>query len=528
MQSKKLKIKKNDKKAVNINIAMSILLVVVLSFISIGYALYGQILNVNGNVTFKPQGKIAITNVELISSVNVKDGSIPTFTDNSIDFNLSFEKAEGATENNYQAIYQITIENDTFYDFSFELDNFQPTIKNSSGEVVDSTYLTTTFDGITLGEKIPAMETVTFNLIFDFNPQDDDTYTVDGNLNTDLQEEPHGSLMGSVPNGATGDLKESLNHDITQFSLTVINTFQSPREFTINISDTSHFAVVDASGNSLGSLTINGGTTETYNFYVKRVDGAVFAVDTFETGIYLSYSESQNVVCGNVTITVDAEDTEDRTPPQISNVTATINNATSSDTSDNKVGSVTLNWTGVDAESGVKKYYVIVASSSETKTYETEDSNATITITGLADDTYTFKVYGENNHGYKASNSDIAGATSAAGACSISENNKFSWHYTVAYSQSSQYMKTLSNTKVNRGYNYTTTLQTNANTSTYTYSLPNSITVTMGGASISSGTTNGRYQYSNTSGSFTVYGVTGNIQITARASRSQSGGGCTS
>ena len=48
-----------------INIGVSILLIVTLSFISVGYALYGQILNLHGTVTLHPQGKIAITDVTL-------------------------------------------------------------------------------------------------------------------------------------------------------------------------------------------------------------------------------------------------------------------------------------------------------------------------------------------------------------------------------------------------------------------------------------------------------------------------------
>ena len=52
MKKKAIKEKINDKKTIKINIAVSILLVVVLSFISLGYALYGQTLNARGSYTF--------------------------------------------------------------------------------------------------------------------------------------------------------------------------------------------------------------------------------------------------------------------------------------------------------------------------------------------------------------------------------------------------------------------------------------------------------------------------------------------
>ena len=76
MKKRKVKEKLNDKKTIKINIAMSILLIVVLSFISLGYALYGQTLNMSGTSTLGLQGKIAITDVTLTSSKNVRSGSI--------------------------------------------------------------------------------------------------------------------------------------------------------------------------------------------------------------------------------------------------------------------------------------------------------------------------------------------------------------------------------------------------------------------------------------------------------------------
>ncbi|MEE3342824.1 MAG: fibronectin type III domain-containing protein [Bacilli bacterium] len=523
MRKRKMAMKENDKKTITINIAVSILLVVVLSFISVGYALYGQILNIGGRTTFNPQGKIAIKNVELLSSKNVKDGSIPAFTDDSVDFNLTFEKPEGSTENDYQAVYRISIENGTFYNYEFNLANFQPVITNSSGINVDPSYLTFELNGINIGDNIPASETVTFTLTMNFNPIEDDTYSVDGNLETDdvLEEQPHGSLLGSIPDNATGDLRESLGNDSAEFTVTVINSYQSARTFNLNIGDTAHFKLTNSSGNPLQSFTIEGGTTNTYTFYVRRVDNAVYTSSSLTTNITLSYNDVSNINCGGVTLLVDEQELEDTTPPLISNVTVTQNNATSDNTSNNNVGSVTVSWTGSDPESGVKKYYIVVDNGTA---YEQNVSSGTsYTVTGLADGSHTFKVYGENNDGYKASDDDIANGNTDYCA---STSSSFIWHYTVSLSTSSQYMQALTDTKVNRGYNYTTTLKANANTNNYTYTLPNTITVSMGGSNISTGTTTGRYQYTNSSGALTVYGVTGNISITARATRSNTGGGC--
>lgn len=516
-----MKKKSNDKRAININIVMSILLVVVLSFISVGYAIYNQRLDVNGTAKVQPQGTIAITNVELVSSINVPEGVNPTFTDNSIDFDLTFQKQAGSTQNNYQAVYSVTITNETFYDFDFNI-NFEPTVYNSNNQPVDPQYLSVTYNGISLGDQIPAGDEVTFDVVFNFNPPNDDTYTLSGDLETDLTEEPHGSLLGSIPSNLILDLRESLGNDIDSFTLTVINSYQSARTFTINSADSSHFRITNSSGNDYGSVTIAGGDTQTYTVYVKRVNNAVFASDTFTNGIYLSYPENSYVDCGSLTILVDEDEIEDTTPPVISNVTVTQNNATSDNTSNNSVGSVTVTWNGDDPESGVKKYYVVATVNNNSTTYETTNNTQSITIDNLVDGTYVFKVYGENNHGYKASDTDINNATTSQGYCSASTSSNLDWHYTVT--QSGNYMQALTVTAVNRGYNYQVTLRANANTNQYNYTLPNTITVRMNGTTLSTGTSSGQYTYSNSSGAVVVYGVTGDIAITANATRSNAGG----
>ena len=522
MAKNKTKKVENDKRAIKINITVSILLVVILSFISVGYALYGQRLGISGTATFKPQGKIAITNVELISSKNVRDGSIPAFTDESVDFNLTFEKAPGSTEPDYQAVYTITIDNDTFYDHEFSISNFQPMITNSQGIDVDPSYLTVSLNGISMGDMIPAGESVTFTLTLDFNPPTDDTYTVGGDLEPELEETPTGNLLATITGATQGDLRESLNHDIATFTIEVMNTFQTSREFTIHVADTSHFKVTNSSGGELNSFTIQSGETNTYTFYVQRVDNAIYTASSLNTGVYIHFSGG-DVTAGSISLLVDEQEIEDETPPNVSNVTAVINDATSNDTTNQTVGSVTVSWTGSDAESGVKKYYVVATIGNNSTTYETSDDTPQLTITGLRDGTYTFKVYGENNDEYKPTPDQINSCDTSV--CAVSTNNAFDWHYTASL-VNSQYMQALTTTEVNRGYNYTTTLRANANTNTYTYTLPNTITVKMGGTTISTGTTAGRYNYNNSSGALTVYGVTGDLVITAVATRSGGGGLC--
>ena len=533
MRKKVINKKINDKKTMRINIGVSILLIVTLSFISVGYALYGQILNSRGTITLHPQGKIAITDVTLTSSKNVKSGSIPAHTDDSVDFNLTFEKEEGTTEEGYQAVYSITIDNQTFYDYDFNLANFQPIIKNSSGIEVDPSYLNYTLEGINLGDSIPAGESVTFTLTLDFTPEEDDTYSVDGNMGTDLVEQPHGSVLGSIPNDLNIDLRESENNNLAAVVVTVINSYQSSRTFTLGITDTSHFELTDVNGNALNSFTIEGGQTVDYTIYVKRVDTARYSQEYFNTNIVLSYADVTNSNCGSVTIRVDEEEVPDTTPPEISNLSVTINDATSDDTSANDVGSVTLNWTGTEAESAIEKYYVLVyeGTSTEGQEYETPDNNPQITITGLKDTNYYFKVYGKNTKTITLATDQIASCSNQY--CAKTASSNYKWHYTISLSDESTNINSISPTAVNRGKNTVVTITPNSyeesggtcgGTTTNYYTISNNITVTMDSNTMTTGTSAGQYTFSRTTsgtktGKLNLYGVTGNIEITATASQ---------
>ncbi len=528
----------NDKKTVKVNIAMSVLFIVVLSFISLGYALYGQTVNITGSSSFGTQGVIAITDVTLTSSKNVRSDSIPEHTADAIDFNLTFEKAQGSTETDYQAVYSISIDNGTFYDYDFSLAAFQPIITNSrTGENVDPSALSYKLEGINLGDSIPAGETVTFTLKLDFTPPDDGTYGVEGNMGTELEEQPHGSVLGSIPDNSTADLRESENNNLVPITVTVINSYQSPRTFTLGISDSSHFELVDSNGNALSGITIQGGETVPYTIYVKRVDNAVFSQEYFTTNITLSYADVLNSDCGNITIRVDKQVIVDTTPPEISDLTVTINDATSETTTDNNVGSITLNWRGIEAETAVKRYFIVIYKDGtqlgEVRNTETlNPSNPTkpqATFTGLADGNYSFKVYGENTQDIAPDPTQISSCND--NYCSQTTSTQYKWHYTISLTDSPNV--SISPTAVNRGKNVQVTLTpgtyqksggTCGGTTTETYTLANTVTVTMGGNTISTGNGAGQYTYSRTTtgnktGTLNLYGVTGDVTVKVSVSQ---------
>lgn len=534
--------KKNDKETVRINIGVSILLAVVLSFVSIGYAVYGQKLNVLGNITFENnQGVVAITEVTFVtaSSYNASANPAPSVDGQSIDFNLEFAKEQGTTHNDYRAVFEITIENDTYYDYGFNLANFQPVITNSQGiPVEDELTIYLAEDGPQLGDTIPAGESITFQVYMDFAPAVDDTYTVEGDMNTDLEEQPHGSIVGNVPKNSSGNLQESLNHDIVAFTIDVISTFSSQKTFTLSISDPVHFKLVNQDGTPLSSFTIAAHDDETYTFYVARVANAVYANSTYELTVNLLYDDESDD-CGTIELVVDEAQIEDTTPPTISNLAVAIGDASSCDTSANNIGTVNLTWNSTIPDSGIDSFYAIAYNADTDAVIGTQTAGnncnsgvCSYTYTGLSTTTnnYYFKVYGVNGDEHGDTPAEIAeyGAT-------VNPQTSYSWRHSVTLKGNS-YMATFNDGKVNRGCTYTGTLNAKSSDGSYNYYVAtrsSGVTVTVGGTDISTAPSDDETRYftytpsssSNPkSASISIYNVNGNVDITVNGTRASTGG----
>lgn len=504
-------------------------LILVLSFVTIGFALYSQKLFINGNVTFGLQGKLEITDVLIIDSLNVRSDSIPAYTDESINFNLTFEKQNPDSENSYMAKYKITLVNNSFYDYECDFRGYTPIIRNSSGVEVNPEFLTYTIDGLDVGEVIKPGETKEVILTINFNPDEEDIYTVDGNITPEVVEKPIGTILASVPNNLRGDLTSSSGNTYISTNISIISSFQNDKEAKVTINN-SNFEIVGNDGNPINNYLIKGGVTEDIPVRIKLKPEAKFAVDSVTTGIILTYTNGISVDCGNITINVDIDESFiDKTPPVISNVNASIENATSEDTTNTKVGSIRVSWSVDDEDID---HYTIVAykvnNENETKLGEYTTTSKYYVLDGLEDGDYYFKVYGTDASKNKntASNSDIENCSTEAGYCSKSVTSSYDWHYTVT-TNLTYVTESNKNKNVNRGYNFTTTVTPNAATTgcgAVTYYLPDTITVRMGGTNISTGTSNGSYQYTGSanaqSGNITVYGVTGDLNITVTGTRS--------
>ena len=478
------------------SIIIFILFVFAITFMTVGFALYGKTLNFGGTAILKKNGKVYISNVRTISTNH--GTANPEHTDTNIDFNMEFTTTQSQSDaNDYGAVFEVTITNESFYDYTYSMPSYSPTInRKSNGAPIDSSYIGYTTEGIDTGDIIEKGTSKTFKVIFQFtNPlsRATDTFVIDGDFVPTVREDTSGSLMGEVADSTPGDLTG--NNELAEFSIDVINTYKESKNFTI-IAVGDKFVVTDENGNTGVEYTIDANTRQTYNFYLKKVSGAEYTSSTSRVNIEIVPSGQSASTAGIVSVLVDQNATYDDTvAPTISDVTAEISNTE---------GTAIVSWVGKDDQEYPESYTVIVyRNGSELKSVQTQSDETTMELTGLAEGTYTFTVIGVDPSGNTATAQEISDATTEPGHASKSEEITLKWNFTVTYNCTD--VNSSGNTTVKRGSDYTGSLTKKSG-----YNLPNSITVTMQGNS------SPRYDYEASNGSIKVYNVVGNVTITAK------------
>ena len=497
------KLKKDDKdyKKIVANRIVGLLVFAFIFSFSIGYALYTQILSLNGTVALKTQGDFYIYSVSLIDSSNVDTTQTPTHTDDTVDFNLVFTNA--GLNADYTAVYEIVVNNDTFYDQTFNGFGFVPTIYNTDGEIISSDNFTISLSGCDdyIFHKITSTTlTVTFHYI---PAEESSTYVVDGEGEIDSNEKPEGTLVGTVT-PTSGDLTGT--NDLAQFTISALNTYEINREFSLELNN-PNFEICDSSGNTGITFNIGANTEDTFTFYIKKKDGATFSGTSFVVSVTMVSPNIPRANAGTVTLAVDETPLFiDEFPPIISNVQAVINNTN---------GQIDVTW-GSSDDSNINSYTVIVyRNNTELTRYNATNQN--YLVTGLSEGNYYFKVFGTDEHGNTASTTDINNATENSGYCSSSNTVEGKWIFNVTYNLTNL---SATNTTVNRGATFTGTINSTTQGNT-TYNVPENLTsVTMGGTTLSTDSYTYTRNTNARTGTITIQNVTGDIVITASGASS--------
>src|SRR5574344_781519 len=184
----------------NQSIILLIAFITILSFISVGFASYNQLTSFSGLAHVLKGGKVEITNISLVSSSNVQSSATPTFNEQNATFNIVF----GGTDSIYQAVYEVTITNNSVYNYNYAGFNYNPTVTSANGTGVGTLSVTTT--GITNGDVIAPGDSKTFTITLDLTVTDPDT-NYNANVSTDVSGSTNstGNIIGSVT-PTTGDL----------------------------------------------------------------------------------------------------------------------------------------------------------------------------------------------------------------------------------------------------------------------------------------------------------------------------------
>ncbi len=484
--------------------------------------------NITSNVTITEManGTVEIISITTYDVSNITENNSPQITNNGQS--ITFDLAVNATQSNYNddfyIKYAIVIKNDSVYEQKVLAASFTPNI-TGTGNAPSVNYTITDVNGNpVLNTTIPPKTTETYYLTINVIPQEPGSWGVEGE--TEVNTAQNGAVTGSILGSTQGDLT---GNALAHFTAEIYNTYEENKTFTLSIND-SKFSIVDQNGNPISSMSINANSTNTYDFYIKNLNGNHFMASPYDLNVNVTSGDDISSI-GVVSLAVNIDPTLiDTTPPVISNVTATITNAEKE---------ILVSWTGYDDNSIVNYYVETYTSNAQgngtlyhTETLAGGANNATMNYTAeVPNDNayYYFKVYGKDQSGNIASSQDISACSTSQGYCSRTANERFKWNFVVTLTLTNA---TSSNgTTVQNGTVRTVTfnvfydgnINTTLNGSGNDYTAPSSIksaTITYPNSSTSENLPSGNssqtaYAYNTSTHVLNVYHVKGDINISA-------------
>lgn len=550
---KKVKITKDN--------IIGVLTLLIVSFFTIGYGVFYDDLILNGELALGKVGKVLITSVELdTSKTNNTLPSTALSVNEEGNLAINFNTTVSRTETTYTSTYLIHVENQSPYDYTYTGFSINPevNITNGSDEDAGATIeysfdTTNSKNTLLVGDTIPPGEPRVAAVILSITVGSENSniqIEIGGGGSVNSTVENKGELIGTT---ATKELDLSNGVEKECFDVEVINTFPYRRSFNLSSSN-SNFLLVDEDNNDLGDLYIDEpndtdptSNHKTYKVCLQVHEGSIFLTDTAKTTILLKSNQLLDYTVGELTVKVDVAEgeVEDDIPPEITDVKFVVDkyNSVIDEESGDDTSYLTANvsWNRQDTTgTNVTNYYIMLYQKASTEdetdtliqTYETGSDITSYQIvldkTFLDNETnYENMVTNNSDYYVKVYGIDEA-LNSGENYCSLNDGNvycvnsdvtKLKWEFDVI-TTGLTYMSLSSSspTKAYLNNTYSATLTPNSY-----YSLPSSITVTMGEEQL---TVNTDYTYSAAnSGALNITkGVTGDISLTGTAT--YSGGVC--
>ena len=466
---------------------------------SVGYALYGETVNLNGNITLQKVGRIEITSASIVSGEcsNISNYGDPTYNGLHIDFKFN------TRSKNFTATYLVTVTNNSNvpYTYTGTLINSNIIISGSTYTPMLSSTLTYADSGALFenGESIDVGESVNLKIKMDFEiEQNPSTMNVSGGVDFSVSQDNTGSLIPSIT-PLTGNLRG--DGTIAPFTLKVINTFKYNRSFSLSSSN-ENIIIVDSNGSSLNNFTIPANSTNEYTIYLMVKKGSIFLTDKTDTNIILSSRMIDDINVGKIDLDVDKDiNATDYEKPEIGNVNIKISESNPVD------GEAIISWTRLDSGgSSIINYYIelVNVDSGEVKKYETGSSITSYTATGLSAGNYYARVYGEDEAGNIGSDDCSAGNS----YCPSSDEVYLRWVFDVT-NEIDRYLSFNGESTANIYTSYEMNLSVQTG-----WRLPDTVEITMGGVTLVSGTD---YTYDASTGRIVINKVTGDIFLKAHS-----------
>lgn len=526
------------------NFIIKISPVLVLSFLTIGYAVIFRDLGVTGRLSLNKAGTVEITGLVLDSSL---ENPLSQFGSISLDpatgtvlLDFDFQLTGATPETTYDATYLVTIENNSPLNYTFTGFNLNPdvTLSNANHGGAEVQYIMDTENAnntLSVGDNLAPYNVgvVAIKVSIKVSSSATINISVDGDGSVDLEVDNEGELLVTL-NDNEVDLRGS--NTIDCFTISAINTYNYGRYLTF-LSSNRNFNLVNQDGTAIDDFYIGApdqndstANNKTYDVCIKARDGAQFYTNTSKTTITVTSGSINNEQVGNLNILVDKEPTppQDEYPPEISELTFARSKYNTND------GSLTLtaSWTGNDTFGSDITGYVIQlydASNDSLKGTFPINSSQSTNVTFTLDSTFLSNNNADiltNNHNYyiKVYGVDSIGNTGKGYCnetnsvfCAKSANSSLKYRFTVTTSGTNTSFGT--NKTAYWGNDYSITVQpTNSD-----YTLADTATVSRTGTSgnLTSGT---HYTYSvnNNRGTVKVFAnqVTNDLSITVNASGS--------
>ena len=185
---------------------------------TVGYALYGETLNLNGDVTLQRVGRIEITSASIVRNEcnNLTSYNEPTYDGMHIEFRIN------SRSTSFSATYLITVTNNS--NIAYTYTGFPVNAAIEGYDYVTNVTSTVTYadsgEELQTGEVIDSGESITIKLKLDFSlDQGGRDFTVVVNGTISASQDNSGSLISSIT-PLTGDLRGE--NTLAEFDLSVI------------------------------------------------------------------------------------------------------------------------------------------------------------------------------------------------------------------------------------------------------------------------------------------------------------------